>query len=332
MQMRVDLSVIIVNWNTREFLRRCLESLPLACGSVNYEVWVVDNASADGSAECVRQHFQSVNLITNIENVGFAAANNQAAQKANGRYLLLLNPDTEPLPKSIAGLGAYADAHPEIGVIGPRLLNSDGSDQRSCWRGYPGLEMAIVDAFYLWKLSWIPVTWLSEYRPDELRQPHLVDHLLGACILIRRSAWEKVGPLDERYFLGSEETDWCYRARKLGWQIVFHPGYQVVHHGQKSAWQQPSKNLPHLYSGYLRFYCKHHGGGLRLGLLNLILALGAFIRTGLWTVRWLAARSDESRKQAAAMVRGYWRVLAFLPGELCQARVQPDAAGSNALS
>lgn len=306
--MTCDVSIFIVNWNTREFLARCLESLPLGCGALNYQVIVVDNASADGSQQFVSERFPAVKLIANSENVGFAAANNQAAKESIGRYLLLLNPDIETIPSSIAGLVYYADAHPESGALGPHLLNSNGSDQRSCWRNYPGMGMALVDALYLWKLPWIPLSWVSEYRPSEITAPRAVDHLLGACMLIRRAAWAQVGPFDESYLLGAEETDWCYRARQAGWQIVYHPDFRVTHHGQKSLWQQPAQSLPRLYSGYLQFYIRHSSKRWEW-MLRGILALGAMMRIGLWNVRAIKARDESLRRQAKRMALGYRQVI-----------------------
>lgn len=302
-----DVSIIIVNWNTRELLTQCLESLPSACGSLNFKIIVVDNASEDGSPEWIRERFPLVTLVANSKNVGFAAANNQAAGEAVGRYLLLLNPDTQAAPNSIKGLVRFADAHPESGAIGPRLLNSNGTDQRSCWRNYPGIGMALLDALYLWKLPWVPLNWVSEYRPSELIAPCRVDHLLGACMLIRRSAWEQIGALDESYWLGVEETDWCYRARHAGWQIIYNPDFRVAHHGQKSLWQQPAQSLPRLYAGYIQFYRKHSGKRWEWALRG-VLALGAMVRIGLWNVRAMRARAESRSKQARQMASGYWEV------------------------
>ena len=314
--MQSDVSIIIANWNTSTFLTCCLQSLPSACGSLDYEVWVVDNASADGSPALIRERFSQVKLIANPRNIGFAAANNQACRQTRGRYLLLLNPDTQSTPGSIAGLVAYADTHPEIGALGPRLLNSDGSTQRSCWRGYPGIGMALVNAFYLWKLPWFPLTWVSDYRSEELKSPRTVDHLLGACILIRRSAWEQVGYLDESYFLGSEETDWCYRARHAGWQIVYHPDFRIIHHGQKSTWQQPVVMLPQMYSGVCGFYRKYHRSRIGLSVLCIVLWLGALVRVGLWTMRSMVTVDQGHHQVADNMIRGYVQVMRLLPREL----------------
>lgn len=310
-----DLSILIVNWNARDLLGRCLESLPAgATDGIVIEVWVVDNASTDGSAEFVKSNFPEIYFIANRENLGFAAASNQVVAKAKGRYLLLLNPDTEVLPGALHSMVAYADAHAEIGVLGPRLLNHDRSHQRSCWRGYPGLAMALIDALYLWKVPWLPIAQISEYRPDELVEPRDVDHLLGACLLIRRQAWQGVGPLDEGYFLFLEETDWCWRAKRAGWRVVYYPHVAIIHHGQHSTRQQPASSLPHLYRSYCRFYRKHHPER-RFGLfpLKTVIALASMLRIGLWTIRTIRSKGKETRQRGCRMAAGYWQVLRELP-------------------
>lgn len=312
--MQPDLSIIIVNWNGGDLLIRCLETLATGAADIAIETWIVDNASTDGSASFVRSAFPEVHLIVNSENLGFAAANNQAAMKASGRYLLLLNPDTEVLPGALRSLVTYANAHPEIGVLAPRLLNSDRSHQRSCWRGYPGLAMALIDALYLWKLPWLPIVRLSEYRPDELVEPFDVDNLLGACLLIRREAWQDVGPLDEEYFLFLEETDWCWRAKRSGWRIVYYPHAGIIHHGQHSVRQQPTSNLPHLYRSYCHFYRKHHPKyGLGLLVLKAVIAVACILRIGLWMMRTWRSTSNEAGEQGCKMVAGYQQVLRELP-------------------
>jgi GT2 family glycosyltransferase len=310
----LDLSIIIVNWNARDLLSRCLKSLEKGTAGIAAETWVVDNASTDGSTDMVRSAFPELHLTANSKNLGFAAANNQSAMKARGRYLLLLNPDTEVLPGALHSLVAYADAHPEIGVLGPKLLDLDRSHQRSCWRGYPGLAMALSDALYLWKVPWIPIARLSEYHSSELVEPRDVDHLLGACMLIRREAWRDVGYLDEGYFLFLEETDWCLRAKRAGWRVVYYPHAAIIHHGQHSTRQAPASNLLHLYRSYCHFYRRHHPNH-RVGLLALkgVIAFASVLRIGLWTVRTWQSRESEAREQGRRMVAGYQQVLRELP-------------------
>jgi len=310
-----DLTVIIVNWNAEELLGKCLESVFISGKQLSMEVVLVDNNSTDGSVRFVREHFPKVRIIENPDNRGFAAANNQAAERSTGKYLLLLNPDTEVLPGALPALVDYADANPGIGVLGPRLINADGTLQRSCWRRFPDLVTAFVDAFYLWKLPYSPMAKFSEYGPDELSSPRQVAHLLGACLLIRREAWDEVGPLDEDYFLFLEETDWCMRAHHAGWQIVYYPDAGVIHYGQHSAGQIPGEALPHFYRSYCRFYRKAHPmESGRIILLKSIIILAVIIRIGLWMFRVLLnVLNPKQRQHAMNMIEGYMRVLRELP-------------------
>jgi N-acetylglucosaminyl-diphospho-decaprenol L-rhamnosyltransferase len=312
--MWCDVSVLIVNWNAGPVLENCLRSLPAALGSLAFEIWVVDNASSDGSAERLRQRFPDVKLLVNTVNAGFAAANNQAASRAQGRYFLLLNPDTLPPAGSLEALWRFAESNPRIGVLGPRLRHGDGSWQRSCWRGFPGLGMAVSDALYLWKIPRLPLARQSEFDPAQLSAPMEVDHLLGACLLIRGETWEQVGGLDERFFLFLEETDWCYRAQRAGWHVVYDPLVSVTHLGEHSVNQNPQRNLPQFYRSYIQFYRKHFSlAPVRLGLLKAIIATAALVRIGLWQLRALR-RLGPTRLQARAMRAGYGQVLRELPG------------------
>jgi len=303
-----DLSICIVNWNTVGLLTDCLRSIWEREQEVTFEVIVVDNASRDGSADALREAFPQVCLIANEENVGFARANNQAMEVAEGRYVLLLNSDTRVLPGALAGMVRYADAHPQVGIVGPRLLNPDGTFQRSCWRGFPSVGSALVDAFYLWRLA--PRSRLV--RSSELLDvsgdgPVRVDHVLGACMLVRAEAIREVGGMDGSFFLFLEETDWCYRIARAGWGVHFLPEAQIVHYGQQSVHKDPERTLPEKYRNYARFCRKHYGltGTRKVALKGIIVAAG-LVRIGLWTWR---ARSAEGRDHARRMRRGYWQVV-----------------------
>jgi GT2 family glycosyltransferase len=307
--MTCDVSIIIVNWNAGAVLEACLRSLPAALANLTSETWVVDNASTDGSPARLRQEFPGVQLQVNTANVGFAAANNQATAQAHGRYFLLLNPDTLLRARSLEALYQYAETDPTIGVLGPRLNHADGSFQRSCWRGYPGLRMALTDALYLWKIPQLPVARDIELHPDSLTQPIEVDHILGACLLIRRETWEQVGGLDDDFFMFLEETDWCYRAKQAGWRIIYNPQISLTHLGEHSVNQNPQRNLPQFYRSYVQFNRKHFAPTpLRLGTLKTIIAVAAVVRIGLWLLRALR-RPGPPRQHARAMLAGYGRVL-----------------------
>lgn len=313
-----DVSIIIVNWNTCDLLRDCLESLKRIDPCPAFEICVVDNASTDGSVDTVRSHYPDVRLIANTLNAGFAAANNRGAASARGRYLLLLNPDTVVLPNSLAELVRFADAHPDAGAVGPRLLNSDGSPQRSCWRGRPGITSALVDGLYLWKLPGAPLASRFEIDPGAVQESIEVKHILGACMLIRRAAWDRVGPLDEGFFMYLEETDWCVRATEAGWKIMFNPASVITHHGQQSSHRHPTGGAVYFYRSLCRFVRKHHPGrkGLgrtRIAVLKAIIGGTCVLRIGLWkTRRWLS-RGRHSAALCDRMTKGYLDVLRRLP-------------------
>lgn len=302
-----DLSVIIVNWNTRELLRDCLESLQTASNSIAIEVWVVDNASTDGSPEMVGRQFPWVNLVANGSNLGFAAANNLALERATGRHILLLNSDTLVTGEALGGMLAYLQSHAQVGAVGCRLLNSDGTVQRSCWQGFPSLKSALIDALFLWKLS---ISWTlmrsSEIGVADLRHPLRVDHLLGACVMVPREVVTKVGMLDEGYFLFLEETDWCRRMQVAGYEIHHLPHVSIVHHGEKSARKNPSMSLREYYRSYCRFCRRTQGyGWLRMQALKSIITAACVLRVGLWLGRMISSR----RNLAGHMAAGYVRVL-----------------------
>ena len=213
----MDISIVVVSWNVCGLLRRCLQSVELsaAASGLRHEVVVVDNASSDGSVAMVRSEFPEVRLLANEENRGFSAANNQGIAVASGRYLLLLNPDTEVLDDALAGLVGFADANEDVGLVGPMLLNQDGSVQPSM-RRFPTIGTALFES--TWLQPYAPSGLLDRYcvldRPDNTVQD--VDWVSGAAILARRDAVNQVGPMDEAFFMYSEELDWCRRFREAG--------------------------------------------------------------------------------------------------------------------
>jgi GT2 family glycosyltransferase len=252
-----------------------------------------------------------VYLIANESNLGFAAANNQALRVASGKHILLLNSDTVVPGNALNDMVSYVEVHPEVGAVGCRLLKTDGTVQRSCWRGFPSLTFALVDALYLWKLAprWKLVQ-SSEIPVEDLQEPIEVDHLLGACMMVRQEVVKQVGKLDPGYFLFLEETDWCYRIKQAGYQIHYIPTAQIIHYGEQSVRKNPERSLPELYRSYCRFCRKmHHFGWSKMQLLKAIIAVAASLRVGLWL--WRLFWSD--RALARRMIWGYVRVLAELP-------------------
>ncbi len=284
--MRImDLSIIIVNWNTPDLLAQCLESLKSeleVLPNLTTETVVVDNASTDESVKLIREQFPWVTLIENQNNVGFAAANNQAVHQSSGRYVFLLNPDTELKPGALAPLIEFLDSHPQAGAAGSRLLNPNETLQTSC---YPALTLSreLWRLFHLDKFHAYGVYHMKKWDTDARRE---VDVLQGASLLLRRKALDQVGVLDDDYFMYTEEVDLCYRLQKGGWQLFWVPQSQVVHYGGQSTQQVATKMFLWLYQSKLIFFRKHYG---RIGafVYKLILLLATLIRLILSPLIWL---------------------------------------------
>ncbi|MEK7326118.1 MAG: glycosyltransferase family 2 protein, partial [Chloroflexota bacterium] len=202
-----DVSIIIVNWNTRDMLADCLNSIALTAGKLRVETIVVDNNSTDGSQAMVQERFPEARLIQNRQNVGFAKANNQAMAVMQGRYALLLNSDALATPGSIQALIELADSQPRAGLVGAQLVNPDGSFQAS-HTPFPSLWQEFLILTGLGRL--LHGRWYPSRGPEEAKGPQKVDYVEGACMSVRREAFQQVGGLDEGYFMYAEEVDWCY--------------------------------------------------------------------------------------------------------------------------
>lgn len=305
-----DLSVIIVNWNVRDLLRRSLHSVLAPRRACGLEVIVVDNGSRDGSVEMVRTEFPQVHLIANPDNRGFPAANNQGLAVARGRYVLLLNPDTEVVGDALETLLAFADDHPDVGVVGPQLLNPDGTVQSSR-RRFPTLATALLES--TWLQPYAPRRLLARYyvldRPDNEVQE--VDWVTGAALMARREAVEEVGPLDEGFFMYSEELDWCRRFREAGWRVVYLPTARIVHHVGKSSEQVlPARHI-HFQTSKVRYFRKHHGPAAAEAL-RLVLLGNYLWQMGVEGAKWLLGHKRPLR---AARLGAYRQVVRALSGK-----------------
>ena len=286
----MDLSILIVNWNTKDLLIQCLKSLEQTLKRLKMEVFVVDNGSVDGSVEPVREKFPEVIIIQNPMNLGFAKANNQGIKRSKGKYILLLNPDTQMKEGAIEILIAFMDAHPEVGVAGAQFLNSDGSKQNSI-ANFPSLATELLNKSLL---RWFfPKTFPGKER--NISEPIEVDSVIGACMMVRREAMEQVGLLDEDYFLFLEETDWCYRIKKAGWKVYHVPQAEVYHFQGKSAEKDKKRAKVEYYRSRNQFFKKHKGNVQWLVLLiGLLIKLGfeflsmaiACILTGFTVKKW----------------------------------------------
>lgn len=273
----VRVSVIVVSWNTRELLRRCLQSVEAASTPDEVEVFVVENASSDGSAEMVASEFPGVRLIVNRENVGFARANNQAIESASGDYLLLLNPDAEVVGRAMSLMAEWLDGDPAVAVVGPRLLNPDGSTQSSR-RRFPSRSVAFLESTVLqrWFGGTRPVRRFYVEDADE-GIPQLVDWVVGACFMVRAAAAREVGYLDDGYFMYFEELDWCRRFAARGWKTVYLPEARVIHHGGQGAEQAPARLHQRFQYSKALYHSRYHGAWFGAVLRVFILATYLFL-------------------------------------------------------
>lgn len=255
----IDVSIIIVNWNTRDILRECLASIYLQTEGISYEIIVIDNASSDSSAEMVKREFSQVLLLENQENRGFAAANNQGMKIARGRYFLLLNPDTIVLDRAIPKTVTFAEKNPGVAVVGCQVWLNEDEIQQTCF-SFPSLAGIIFQEIGLRRL--FPKSHLfgkANYGWWDRKSQMDVDVVSGMYMLVRREAIEQIGYMDEDYFVYAEETDWCFRFRKAGWRCIFTPLARIIHldGGSKSTEQISVKMFVQHQKSLLIFFRKN---------------------------------------------------------------------------
>lgn len=289
-------SVIVVSWNGRELLAEALRSVQ-GC-EVAGEVIVVDNGSTDGSAEMVASHFPSVRLLRNRENVGFGRANNQGMAVARGRYFFLLNSDARVKPGALRAMVAYAEAHPQIGVVGARLRFPDGR-----WQA----EGAPFPSLWTELLRMTGVDRLVAVGVERGDAPYETDWVQGAAMLVRREVWEQVGGFDEGFFLYGEEVDWCARIKAAGWRIAVVPQAEVIHHGGGSVGKVPLEKRALVYGGKQQFFLRH-GGRTKAAIFRALVVMTAIPKAAYWLVRSLLARG-EARQRARQHAASYRRLL-----------------------
>jgi GT2 family glycosyltransferase len=290
-----DLSIVVVSWNGRELLEGCLSSIDREVrerrgeGRIETETLVVDQASSDGSAAAVRARFPFAEVIELPVNVGFAAGNNVGLRRAKGRHAVLLNNDTVVLPDGLERLVRYLDSHPEVGVVGPQLLNPDGSKQNSV-HSTPNFVTEIVPKSLLESIA----PWRYPSKRFEHPGPIAVDAVLGACLMVRREVWEDVGPMPEEYFFFLEETDWCLRIRRAGWKVVHVPEARIVHvHGATTKKRVPAETRIEYHRSLYRFFQSHRGERAVRALLALRIAKGFFYAATGWLPALVSGRARD---------------------------------------
>lgn len=271
----LDLSIIIVNWNTGNLLKECLGSIRQNLLKVSYEVIVVDNHSTDDSLYIAQTIYPEFKYIKNEQNVGFAVANNQALRETSGEYILLLNPDTILLDSGIETLVDVFRSDQRMGILGCRLRSGNGQNQVSVGK-FPAIWVIAMERLVPYIiLRYLPLSWRlgSEVYGDTIKP---VDYVSGACLMLRRKVYDQIGGLDERFFAYFEETDFCYRARKSGWVVASCPWVTVVHFGGQSFKKWDDKGQGAFFRSLL-LYSQKHGGSLSVRVVVGILLLSSVL-------------------------------------------------------
>jgi hypothetical protein len=286
-----DVSFIIVNWNLRDFLRRCLESIRSQSGNLIVETIVVDNASDDGSTAMLEREFPEVLQIINEENTGFARASNQGMKEAGGRYIFLLNNDAELLEGALSSMTGFMDAHPDAGVCGPRVINSDGTLQVHSKGFYPSIPRIAGQLFLPGYVRHSGSRSLGLYEINDELRIREYDWLSGCALMVRRQALDEVGLLDADVFMYCEDVDWCYRMRKSGWKVMYLPQAQVLHFGGQSMLKQHGAAVGSHAAGLVAYYSRYHGRAAAL-LFKIVLTAGYGVQAAGWVIGAIFGRGS----------------------------------------
>lgn len=285
----LDLSIVLVCWNNKSYLKACLESLYMREMHCRFDVIVVDNGSTDGSQRMVYSEFPAVRLIQNDENVGLGRASNQGIEATTGRYVLLLNNDTLVNGAAFDAMVTFLDSMPQAGAVGGRVLNPDGSVQ-SCYNHFSTLWEEFLITTRLGHL--FSEAYPSVIKADTVRA---VDWMTSACLLLRRTALDEIGLLDEAYFIYGDEVDLQYRLKKAGWQTYYLPLDTIIHYGGRSMNRWSRRKM--VYRGKLLFYQKHYGL-IRTGLLRALLGSLSLAKLLFWLgIRVISQRREQAQKE-----------------------------------
>lgn len=273
----MDLSIIIVSYNTKELLKQTVDSVLNTSVGIEYEIIVVDNASSDGSVGMLNDNYKGITVIENSDNVGFSKANNIGIKKSTGRYVLLLNSDTVVKENCFRDCLKYMEEHKDVGALGPRISLLDGRLDRACKRGFPTPEASL---YYFLKLDKkypqsekygrYNMTYLSEHETNE------VDCLVGAFMMVRKEVIDKIGLLDEEFFMYGEDIDWCYRIKEAGYKNIYYPVAEIIHYKGASSKKRKYMTIYEFHRAMILFYKKHY-----IQKYNLLVTIGVYSGVGL---------------------------------------------------
>jgi GT2 family glycosyltransferase len=282
MSVEMELSIIIVNWNSANFVQNCLSSVCESTKGIQFEIIVVDNDSDDGCGEMIGRYFPDVRFISGRENLGFAKANNLGFGHSTGRNILFLNPDTEVVGSAIVRLARFLDNTPDAGILGARLLNSDHSIQTSCIQRFPTIVNQVLDAEYLRRLAPRSSVWGTRPLIDNISGTAAVEVISGACQMLRREVFEQVGLYNADYFMYAEDADLCFKVRQKGWKNYYVGDAIIIHHGGKSSGAKAESNFSSvMMRESLHKFFAHRRGKLHAAAYRAITGLSALFRLGL---------------------------------------------------
>jgi GT2 family glycosyltransferase len=310
----MDISVIIINWNSKAYVRQCLRSLAANSDGLKLEVIVVDNASGDGCGEMLAAEFPEARFIQSKKNLGFSGGNNMAAEAAAAPVLLFLNPDTEVRPGALRRLLEALKSQPRAGAVGARLLNSDGTLQTSCIQAFPSVLGHLLDANLFRSLSPRARLWGTAPLYSNAAQPSEIEGISGACILTRHEVFKQVHGFSEDYFMYYEDMDYCLKVQKAGWRNYYVPDAEVVHHGGKSsASAQSAFSCVMMAESGRRFFQKE-GGSRAAGMFRLTMAAKAMMRLCVLSPVYLLAWPLSRQASVAASFRKWASVFRWAFG------------------
>lgn len=309
----MDLSIIIINWNSWDYLENCLKSIEPALKNLNHEIIVIDNSSHENRLEALQKKFNHLplRLISNSSNVGFAAACNQGIHLAKGSYLLFQNPDTEIRMPSFSNAFNFFKENPNAAFLGPRLLNEDGSLQRWTAGSFPSIESAFGHYFFVSRFFGSIKTLFIGKEPTT---PMQVDWVCGAFLLARKQAIEDIGLMNESYFMYAEDMDWCLRAKLKGWKVIYFPKLEVMHHSGKSMAQFKKERFWRGLFSISSFYARTKSKGIGFVLFNTITAFGYFLRAALFFIQTLFCWQAKTWQSACQSFEFFKASLAILFG------------------